>query len=101
MISARRGEVLDFSKIHPVTPDPRIRMCHLPKKKLCKAREAVKSLAVKYKEARAKLPIQSTPDVEFEEWLRSLEGEELETGLTGTAVLADDLEDEFKPPNKG
>jgi hypothetical protein len=89
MIEAKPGAVLDFSKsLMPEVPE-KVDMKRIPRAKVEKAKKALARLGEKYKSGLNSRPPQGPTDTVFREFVSKLDEEDLETGLEGTADLAE------------
>ena len=89
MIEAKPGAVLDFSQSRMPKISKKINMKQIPKAKMEEAKKALARLEEKYKTGLISRPPQGPTDTVFLEFVSKLDEEDLETGLEGTADLAD------------
>jgi len=96
MIETNPGALLDFSKSQIPEAPKKVEMKKIPKAKLDEAKKTVARLREKYQNGISARPSQGPTDTVYQEFVSKLDGEDLETGLEGTAEL-DDLESGRKP----
>jgi hypothetical protein len=89
MIEARPGARLDFTKSQMPAVPKKIEMKRIPKAKMEEAKKALARLGEKYKNELSSRPPQGPTDTVFQEFVSKLDEEDLETGLAGTADLAE------------
>jgi hypothetical protein len=89
MIEAKPGAVLDFSQSRMPEVPKTIEMKKIPKAKLDEAKKALARLGEKYKSGLNSRPPQGPTDTIFKEFVSKLDEKDLETGLGGTADLAE------------
>jgi hypothetical protein len=89
MIEAKPGAVLDFSQSRMPEIPKKIDMKKIPKAKMEEAKKALARLGEKYKNGLSSRPPQGPTDTVFREFVAKLDEEDLETGLEGTADLAE------------
>jgi hypothetical protein len=89
MIEAKPGSVLDFSKSRMPEVPKKVDMKRLPQAKVEEAKKALARLGEKYKNGLNSRPPQGPTDAVFQEFVSKLDEEDLETGLEGTADLAE------------
>jgi hypothetical protein len=89
MIEARPGAILDFTQSRMPDLPKKIDMKKIPKAKMEEAKKAVARLGEKYKNGFRLRPPQGPTDTVFREFVSKLDEEDLETGLEGTADLAE------------
>ena len=89
MIEAKPGAVLDFSQSRMPEVPKKIDMKKIPKAKMEEAKKALARLGEKYKNGLSSRPPQGPTDLVFREFVSKLDEEDLETGLEGTADLAE------------
>ena len=89
MIEAKPGAVLDFSQSRMPEVPKKIDMKKIPKAKMEEAKKAPARLGEKYKNGLSSGPPQGPTDAVFREFVSKLDEEDLETGLEGTADLAE------------
>jgi len=92
MENVKKGDLLDFSKAETPGPLKTIQLKKIPKEKISLAKERVKSLGIKLKEDRDKLikdelNTEKYKDDSYYNFVKLLDGEELEVGLKGTAKI--------------
>lgn len=89
MIEAKPGAVLDFSQSRMPEAPKKVDMKKIPKAKIEEAKKALGRLEEKYKNGLTSRPPQGPSDALFREFVSKLDEEDLETGLEGTAQLAE------------
>jgi hypothetical protein len=89
MIEAKPGAVLDFSQSRMPEVPKKIEMKKIPEAKMDEAKKALARLGEKYKNGLSLRPPQGPTDAVFREFVSKLDEEDLETGLEGTADLAE------------
>ena len=89
MIEAKPGAALDFSQSRMPEIPKKIDMKKIPKAKMEEAKKALARLGEKYKNGLSSRPPQGPTDTVFREFVSKLDEEDLETGLEGTANLAE------------
>jgi hypothetical protein len=89
MIEAKPGSVLDFSKSRMPEVPKKVDMKKLSRAKVEEAKIALARLREKYKNGLSSRPAQGPNDTVFREFVSKLDEEDLETGLEGTANLAE------------
>jgi hypothetical protein len=89
MIEAKPGAVLDFGKSRMPEVPKKVDMKKIPKARIEEAKKALARLGEKYKNGLSSRPPQGPTDSVFQEFVAKLDEEDLETGLAGTADLAE------------
>jgi hypothetical protein len=89
MIEAKPGTVLDFTQARMPEVPKKIDMKKIPKAKMEDAKKALARLGEKYRNGLSSRPPQGPTDTVFREFVSKLDEEDLETGLEGTADLAE------------
>ena len=89
MIEAKPGAVLDFSQARMPEIPKKVEMKKIPRAKMDEAKKALARLGEKYKNGLSSRPRQGPTDTVFREFVSKLDEEDLETGLEGTADLAE------------
>jgi hypothetical protein len=87
MIDARPSTLLDFSQCRMPEVPKKIDVKKIPKAKIEEAKKALARLGEKYKNGIGSRPPQGPTDTVFQEFVSKLDGDDLETGLEGTADL--------------
>jgi|SRR5215469_3304013 len=89
MIEAKPGALLDFSQSRMPEVPKKVDIKKIPKAKMEEAKKALDRLREKYKNGVSSRPRQGPTDMVFQEFVSKLDEEDLETGLQGTAELAE------------